>query len=353
MSERAATYRVGAVPTAPPVAPRARGLDFPTVAGIAIVVAVALWTGWRKSLWVDEAFTLSSTGTSLLATVRAIVVVGWQAPLYFLLLFFWRRVSDSVAWAPLFSLLCVVTTLPVLAAISRRLRIGGRSWNLALLGALTPHLLYMPPRLAPTRSPCCSALWPPTGSPGAGSCPTTIRAGPSGGSWRPRASRSSRTTTPGSRWPGSSRRSSRSTRTAGAAPWVPRWPSRSSSWRGPRLRPTRCASRSRTTIPSPSEGPRRSNAPPPSRRGRGARRPGGRSSPTRRPPTGRRPSSSYWSARACSLRRGAPAARRPGSAPMPRSCSRRSFRPRCLRACGSVTRLKSLRGTGSSRRPAG
>ena len=85
------------------------------VAACAGIIALAIWTSARKSLWVDEAYTLITAHQSVAGTWHRALHFELQPPLYFVLLNGWLRLGDgSIEWARTFSLICVVGCIGVL-----------------------------------------------------------------------------------------------------------------------------------------------------------------------------------------------------------------------------------------------
>lgn len=72
------------------------------------------------NVWIDEAYTLHTTGNGLAYAFTQALRFELQPPLYFLLLSLWRKLNDSVFFARLFSVLCVGLTLKTVIGISRR-----------------------------------------------------------------------------------------------------------------------------------------------------------------------------------------------------------------------------------------
>jgi len=68
------------------------------------------------NIWVDEAYTLETSGT----LARALASETGHPPGYFMLLFAWRQVASSLFFARLLSVACTALTLLLLARASRR-----------------------------------------------------------------------------------------------------------------------------------------------------------------------------------------------------------------------------------------
>jgi uncharacterized membrane protein len=112
------------------------------VVGLLVVLALGIWNGARDSIWVDEAFTMTTTAAGPVGAFHQALEVERQGPLYFVLASLWRGISPSLAFTRLFSTLCILLSLFVLDRLGTRLNIGGKRWNLALLAGLTPQFLW-------------------------------------------------------------------------------------------------------------------------------------------------------------------------------------------------------------------
>jgi len=105
-------------------------------------IALATWISFRKSIWLDETFTLDRTGTSLDLTLHLARYRSLKPPLYFVLVYYWRHLGDSIEFVRALSTVSVAIALIYLHRISLALGIG-RGWrSLALIGALTPHMIW-------------------------------------------------------------------------------------------------------------------------------------------------------------------------------------------------------------------
>jgi len=105
-------------------------------------VVLATYISFRKSIWLDETFTLERTGTSLEHTLHLARYRSLKPPLYFVSVYYWRFFGDSIEWVRGLSIVSVALALVYLHRISTALGIG-RGWrSLALIGALTPHLIW-------------------------------------------------------------------------------------------------------------------------------------------------------------------------------------------------------------------
>lgn len=116
--------------------------DWPWLAGIAIVAAIGTLMSLHNSLWYDEACTLATTGAGAGDALRRALRFEQQPPLYFLLAWSWRVMHPSIEFLRLLSVAISLGTITLLARLSRDLHLGTRAWHLALIGALTPQLLW-------------------------------------------------------------------------------------------------------------------------------------------------------------------------------------------------------------------
>jgi uncharacterized membrane protein len=83
-------------------------------------LAIALFLAANLNLWIDEAFSLHTTGKDLGYALNQAIHFELQPPLYFLILNLWRTLDNSIFFARLFSVLCVVTTIPIVARLSQK-----------------------------------------------------------------------------------------------------------------------------------------------------------------------------------------------------------------------------------------
>ena len=112
------------------------------LAGLLLVATVGGWLGHLASLSTDEAFTIHSTSRGVAYAWTEALRFELQPPLYFTLASLWRAPDRSIEFTRLLSTLCIGLMLPLLTWLSREYRIGGRWWDLGLLAALTPSVLW-------------------------------------------------------------------------------------------------------------------------------------------------------------------------------------------------------------------
>jgi uncharacterized membrane protein len=72
------------------------------------------------NVWQDEAYSFLTTTGSLAHTVHQAIMFEQNAPLYFILLWFWRHVSAGYFWARLLSVLCTTAMIALVPGLVRR-----------------------------------------------------------------------------------------------------------------------------------------------------------------------------------------------------------------------------------------
>lgn len=84
-------------------------------------LAVAVPLALKLNIWVDEASTLYTTKNGFLQTFQNIFTDEKQAPLYFLILSLWRKISDSVFFAQAFSMIFSAAAIFAFARLAKRI----------------------------------------------------------------------------------------------------------------------------------------------------------------------------------------------------------------------------------------
>ncbi len=114
---------------------------FPWLA-VALHLAIALPLAWTLNLWLDEAWTLRTTANGLAATFYDAVFEERQAPVYFVILWFWRAIDDSLFWARAFSILCACASIFVFDKLAKRFLPENKINVFVLFFAAHPFLIY-------------------------------------------------------------------------------------------------------------------------------------------------------------------------------------------------------------------
>ncbi len=106
-------------------------------------LSVAVPLAWALPLWIDEAYTFSTTSQGPVHAFERALSFEQQAPLYFVLLSIWRLISEAPFFARLFSVVCTALTVLVVARIARHLFPKVDPGWAAAVVALSPMLLTM------------------------------------------------------------------------------------------------------------------------------------------------------------------------------------------------------------------
>ncbi len=110
-------------------------------AGRAILLghlALTLTLAVVLDVWLDEAYSLHTSGGTLAQAWRGAIGFELQPPFYFVLLCAWRAMSASILQARLLSVLCVAATVALAPGLSRRY------WPSAPEGLLTALVAFNP-----------------------------------------------------------------------------------------------------------------------------------------------------------------------------------------------------------------
>jgi hypothetical protein len=109
---------------------------------ILLNLAITIPLAYKLNIWGDEAYTLHTTGGPLSYAFEQAIHFELQAPLYYLLLSLWRKLSGAIFWARLFSVACIIATIKLGASLSRRFfKEIHAGWLTALL-AFHPFLIW-------------------------------------------------------------------------------------------------------------------------------------------------------------------------------------------------------------------
>jgi len=88
---------------------------------VALHLVLALCLGFTLNIWADESCSLATTRGNLGFAVHQSVNFEWQPPGYFVILWIWRQISDSIFWARALSAFCTALTVILFFFRSRRL----------------------------------------------------------------------------------------------------------------------------------------------------------------------------------------------------------------------------------------
>ncbi len=117
------------------------GLGRVTWIVVGLHVALTTFLAWRLNIWVDEAYSLHTSGAGPVFAFQQALRFELQPPLYFVGLAMWRAVSAAVFWARVPSVLCTAAAIPLTVVVGRRLIPSVPPAAIALAIAFNPVVL--------------------------------------------------------------------------------------------------------------------------------------------------------------------------------------------------------------------
>jgi uncharacterized membrane protein len=109
---------------------------------IILHLGITLFLAYSLNLWLDEAYTLHTTGKGLAHAFYQASHFELQPPLYFVLLSLWRKFNSAIFFARLPSVLCIALTIKVVADLSKRfLKEVNSAWVIACV-ASSPFMIW-------------------------------------------------------------------------------------------------------------------------------------------------------------------------------------------------------------------
>ncbi len=109
---------------------------------MAVHLAIAIPFAYYLNIWVDEASTLYATQNGLAVAIQTAAAEQKQAPLYFWIMSVWRMADGSIFFARLFSTICSLGAIAVVAGIARRYLSPKQALLLTAFFALHPYLIW-------------------------------------------------------------------------------------------------------------------------------------------------------------------------------------------------------------------
>jgi hypothetical protein len=88
-----------------------------------VYTLVLLYLGKETVIWEDEAYSLHTSSKDITYAITQSYTFEGQPPLYFFLLTLWQKINDSIFFARLFSILCIVFSLFVLKRILQNFKV--------------------------------------------------------------------------------------------------------------------------------------------------------------------------------------------------------------------------------------
>ena len=107
-----------------------------------VYAAILIYLSSRLNIWVDEAYTLNTTSNNFTDVIKQSYGFEGQPPVYFILLSFWRKISSSIFFARLFSLVFVALAAYFFHRLARLISGNNYSRWLLVLFLLNPFTVW-------------------------------------------------------------------------------------------------------------------------------------------------------------------------------------------------------------------
>ncbi|MFC0875437.1 hypothetical protein ACE01N_02535 [Saccharicrinis sp. FJH2] len=92
-------------------------------------------------IWLDESFSLFTSGLSFKDTIHRAIIFEGQPPVYFMLLNLWRNISTTYSFARIFSIMCTTISIPLFNKIIGSV-VEKRKGIYTVLYAINPILIW-------------------------------------------------------------------------------------------------------------------------------------------------------------------------------------------------------------------
>ncbi|HEV2908322.1 MAG TPA: glycosyltransferase 87 family protein, partial [Candidatus Eremiobacteraceae bacterium] len=112
------------------------------VALVAVNVCIALTLSALLNMDTDESYTMHTTSGSAHYALTESLRFEFQPPLYFVGMWAWRQLNDSVFFGRLFSVLCIAVTIVLVWALSKRIAPATNPAWLTSAVALNPFVIW-------------------------------------------------------------------------------------------------------------------------------------------------------------------------------------------------------------------
>ena len=109
---------------------------------VIIFLAVTLPLAFVLNVWQDDAYTLHTTRDGIAYAFSQAIGFEANAPLYFVLMTFWRHLNESAVWARLFSVFCAAGAVACVPALVKRYLLGLPWLPVTLAVALNPLTVW-------------------------------------------------------------------------------------------------------------------------------------------------------------------------------------------------------------------
>ena len=87
----------------------------------------------KMNIWLDESYTMHTTGSNLFHAAKQAVLFEEQPPFYFVALSLWRHLNGSIVFARLFSILCILVSSLIVGRLAKDISPKGNAFLLCLI----------------------------------------------------------------------------------------------------------------------------------------------------------------------------------------------------------------------------
>lgn len=108
-----------------------------------LFLIICLFLSWKLNIWEDESYTLTTiSNDSFKGLIRASIVFEGQPPFYFIIAFFWAKISNSVFFIRLLSTLFTISSGLLLYRLYKKNSVNANWWIILLVFA-NPFMIYL------------------------------------------------------------------------------------------------------------------------------------------------------------------------------------------------------------------
>lgn len=104
---------------------------------------LCLFLSWKLNIWEDESYTLTTVSNdSLKSLIRASIVFEGQPPFYFIIAYFWAKISSSIIFMRVLSTLFTIASGLLLYKLYKKDSVNSNWWIIILVFA-NPFMIYL------------------------------------------------------------------------------------------------------------------------------------------------------------------------------------------------------------------
>jgi len=108
-----------------------------------LFLLVCLFLSWKLNIWEDESYTLTTVSNkSFKDLIRASIIFEGQPPVYFIIAFFWGKISNSVIFMRLLSTIFTVSGGLLMYKLYSKNSVNTKWWTIFIVFA-NPFMIYL------------------------------------------------------------------------------------------------------------------------------------------------------------------------------------------------------------------